>query len=142
MIDTTVVALSNVKLTCLKEGSNLQARIRLLEQCFSGKKRIRFNGRLKEEYNSKVRAFDNDFVRLFFELLTSSRAVFVNRSTLSRQHYNKAQNDCGWPSHDQHLLAAAVGGEDVILYITEDDHWKCRNKIRRVFDFDLVKMRK
>jgi len=142
VIDTTVVALSNVRLTCLKEGSNLHARIRLLKQCYAGERRIRFNGRLRAEYDSKVSGIENDFVRLFFELLDSSRSIFVKKSTLSRQFYDRARNDCGWPGHDQHILAAGVGGEQVVLFVTEERHCNCRAAIKRVFDFNLVRMRK
>jgi peptide methionine sulfoxide reductase MsrB len=84
------------------------------------------------EYERLTKERRNDVIELFFTAL-SERAILVKKSTLSRQHYQKAKGKCGWPGHDQHLIAAAIGGTDPHIVVTEQMHVKCAACVLKSF---------
>jgi hypothetical protein len=132
VFDTTVVALSNKNIADRKKGNAFDRRLRLLEAATGGRVRIRYNSKLLTEYVDHVREHRNDVVDLFFEVLDSSRAIRVGRNTLSRQDHRRAVEQ-RWPNHDQHLLAAALGGNHPSIYVTEELLANCASGIHRVF---------
>jgi hypothetical protein len=124
VFDTTVIAAANAVLADRVPGNRLDRCVAAIEDVAHGLRRLRYNRKLYEEYRPHLRERRNDIVEVFVALLDSPNAVVVPRSTLPRPIYARALQ-CGWPSHDQHLLAAAIDGEDPILFVTERRHWVC-----------------
>jgi hypothetical protein len=139
VFDATVVTLANSELTARRPGNALDRRLRLLESALHGRLRVRYNGRLLYEYTQHVRERRNDVVDLFFTVLDSPTAVRVARSTLSRQHHGLATGQ-RWPDHDQHLLAAALGGERPQIYVTESRLANCACGIHRIFRIRVTRV--
>jgi len=133
VLDATVVAFSNSDLALRIPGSPLDRRLSIIEEVAAGVRRIRYNPRLLGEYEAHARTFRNDVIELFFILLESDKAYFVRRNTLCRQDFAKATSQCNWPSHDQHLLAAAKDGVDPSIFVTEVNHAVCASRILRAF---------
>jgi hypothetical protein len=132
VFDTTVVAFSNTHLSARRRGNSLDTRLRLLEGTIRGDFRVRYNAKLLNEYEQHVRQHRNDVIEMFFAVLDSERAVLVKKNSLSRQEFNLARNH-RWPSHDQHLIAAALGGCQTHIYVTEAALVACASGIYRVF---------
>ena len=133
VLDTTVVALANGDLAARQPGNAFDRRLRAIEQVVTGVRRLRYNTKILGEYQRLVRQYRNDVIEMLFLILDSDRSVLVRRSTLSRQEYAAAVKQCGWPSHDQHLLAAALGGVDPAIVVTELHLGQCASKIFRLF---------
>jgi len=131
VIDATIVCLSNQALANRAPGSPLDQRLRVIELVISAIRRVRFNARLLSEYERVARKHQNDLIQLFFAILDSPKAVRVSRNSLSRQVYAAAVGDCGWPSHDQHLIAAALDGVNPCICVTESHHAVCSELIWR-----------
>ena len=79
---------------------------------------MRYNAKLLEEYRPFIAVLRNDVIEVFLRVL-ADRGVLVRRNTLTRQDYAAARQTCRWPSHDQHLLAAALNGDDPTIFVTE-----------------------
>lgn len=139
VIDATVLAMANGEIAARKPGNALDRRLRAIEEVGSGARRLRYNPRLREEYLRIVQEYRNDAVELFFIVLTD-RAFFVRSNTLSRQKF-AASLKCKWPPHDQHLLAAALEGDDVVIFATEQRHCVCGPCIRRTFAIHVEDLR-
>jgi hypothetical protein len=136
VFDATVIGISNTDLRRRRRGNALDRRLVLIENAVSGVARVRYNRKLLGEYQRLASQYKNDVIELFFAILDSGGAVLVGRNTLSRQEYSLALA-CRWPSHDQHLLAAAVGGAAVTVFVTEARHVQCASKIRRNFAISI-----
>lgn len=133
VIDATIIGLSNDELANRVQGNSLDHKLQIVEQVTSGIRRVRYNSKLLNEYERLVGQYQNDVIHLFFIILDSPRAFRVGRNSLSRQHHASAVNDCGWPSHDQHLIAAALDGIDPSIFVTEFHHAICASRIWRHF---------
>jgi hypothetical protein len=131
VIDTSVVSMANGQIAGRRQGNALDRRLLAIEDVAYGRRRMRYNPRLLVEYRRIVRIYRNDVIELFFTALTE-RAVFVPRNTLSRQDNAKARK-CKWPGHDQHLLAAAVGGIQPTIFVTEADLHACAASVLAYF---------
>jgi hypothetical protein len=103
-----------------------------IETVIAGRGRLRCNPKLLEEYDKLTKVPYNDLIVLFITLLDSERTTKLKSNTLRRQDNAKAE-ECGWPQHDRHVLAAAVGGTDVTIHITEPRLGRCSTKVWRVF---------
>lgn len=132
VFDTSVVAIANKDIARRKLGNSIDQKLCLLERAVGGQIRIRYNWKLLTEYKQIVTDQRNDVIESFFQILDSMLAVRVARSTLSRQHFQRAIAQ-RWPRHDQHLLAAALDGDRTCLYVTEVRLAKCAAGIYRVF---------
>lgn len=131
VVDATVVAFSNGNIAGRRRGNILDRRLAVLEQIVNGTHRLRYNPKLLHEYQQLVREYRNDVIDTLFNLLDDTRhAVLVRRNSLSRQNYAKATGPCGWPSHDQHLLAAALDGVDPAIVVTEQRLNRCAQAVR------------
>jgi hypothetical protein len=131
VIDTSVVSMANGQIAGRRRGNVLDRRLSAIEDVAYGRRRLRYNPKLLVEYQRIVRAYRNDVIELFFIALTE-RAVFVRRNTLSRQDNAKARK-CKWPGHDQHLLAAAVGGIQPTIFVTESHLHACAASVLACF---------
>jgi hypothetical protein len=77
-------------------------------------------------------------MRNFIAVLTDF-GEFVDINTLPR-HLHAKMRDANWPSHDQHLLAAAVDGMDPTVYVTESRHVRSAKAVRRHFGIRIVEV--
>lgn len=136
VFDASFVGKANGPTQAEMEGNFLHRRLTAMRSVTSGARRVRYNSKLLQEYRQIVRVYRNDVIDQFFELLDSPRAVLVARNTLSRQDKAKAVS-CRWPSHDQHVLAAARGGTEVIIHVTENALGACSANVRRIFGFQV-----
>ena len=136
VLDASVVHCANGLIGRRRPGSALDRRLSVLEEAIRGNRRLRYNSKLLTEYQQIVKEFRNDIVEALFELLTT-RSVFVRRSTLSRQHHQLATERCRWPRHDQHLLAAALGGDNPSIAVTEERLNRCADDVLRHFDIRI-----
>lgn len=132
VIDTAVVSLANADLSNKPLTGKFKSRLEKIELCIKKKSRLRINDKLRTEYLDHLSNIRNDYVALFIQMLDTDSVVKARRSTLSRQDHQTATS-CRWPSHDQHLLAAAIGGNRVKLWVHESAHTQCAACIRRRF---------
>lgn len=132
VFDTSFVYLANGLLEGARAGNLLHRRLVAIKEVVDGQSRPRFNRKLLNEYQDKIREYRNDVVELFITLLDTDRAIYVSRNTLRRPERARAI-ECRWPAHDYHLLAAAVGGTAVVIYVTESAHGTCGAMIKRKF---------
>jgi hypothetical protein len=132
VVDATVIYKANGDLKGRRAGNILDRRLTVIEQIGSGVRRLRYNQKLLAEYRQVVPSPRNDVIEIFFTAL-SDRAVFVGRNKLMRHQYAKAIQTCRWPSHDQHLLVAAIGGIHPSIVVTEQAHVDCASCIQRQF---------
>ena len=138
VFDASVVAFSNGDLAGRRSGNAIDVRLRTVENALSGRSRVRYNPKLLKEYGDHVKHYRNDVIASFFALLDSQKSVFVKRNTLSSSKHDLANGRCRWPSHDQHLLAAAVGGNKPEVFVTEGALAACSACIKRHFKIDVV----
>lgn len=137
VIDATVLAKANGDIAGRRPGNALDRRLTVIEDVGRGSRRLRYNPRLLAEYVQIVQQRRNDAVELFFIVL-ADRSVFVRRNSLSRQHYATATQRCNWPSHDQHLLAAAIEGNDPTIFVTELSHLQCAASVLSHFGVHIA----
>jgi hypothetical protein len=136
VFDTSFIRLANDSLFGEKKGNLLNRRLVPLRQVVAGQSRLRYNRKLLNEYTQQVSVRHNDIVEQLFVLLDSPQAILVKKNALSRQDKSKA-NGCRWPTHDQHVLAAAIGGTDVVIHVTEGALGACSRDVKRVFGFHI-----
>jgi hypothetical protein len=135
--DATVVGYSNGDLAGRRNGNILDQRLTYLEDFLAGRRAALYNDKLTREYDEKVRSYRNDVVEAFIEAL-ESRGRRAARSKLSSTDYAKSR-DARWPSHDQHLLAAALTGGRTVILVTERALADCRTGVKRHFGFRVVR---
>ena len=139
VVDATVIAMANGDIAGRRQGNALDRRLTVIEDVARGLRRLRYNPKLHAEYNRIIRQYRNDAVELFFIAL-ADRSVLVNRNSLSRQDHALATRTCRWPSHDQHLLAAAIGGQNPTIFVTEGAHAKCAARILAHFGIHIANL--
>jgi hypothetical protein len=138
VIDASVVVLANGDIAGRRPGNLFDRRLAVIEETVRGLRRLRYNSKLLGEYADHVREHRNDVLEALFALLDDkNRSVFVRRNSLSRQHHESATNKCQWPSHDQHLLAAAVDGDNPSIVVTEERLQRCADNILRHFGIHI-----
>jgi len=140
VVDATIIRFTNTQLAARKPGNAFDRRLTVLEQIVRGLRRARYNTRLLGEYTALLgqAPFRNDVIEAFFAILDSSRAVRVKSNRLSQGDHAMATRQCRWPSHDQHLLAAAIGGNRPEVMVTEVRLANCGPDISRRFGIRVV----
>lgn len=138
MYDTTVVAYANGDLVGRRAGNVLDRRLRRLEEFLSGARVALYNAKLLNEYGQHVARCRNDVIEAFLTRL-ADHGKKTKRSTLSRQDHGCSKG-AGWPSHDQHLLAAALEGTGATILVTEDVLARCAAAVRKQFGITVVKV--
>ena len=134
VVDTSFLAKANGALAGIRAGNLLHRRINAISRIVEGKDRLRYNSKLLQEYAPHIKDCRNDIVEQLVALLDDSETIKVRKNTLKRQDKARA-NKCRWPNHDQHVLAAAIGGEEVTIHVTENDLGACGPAIKREFGF-------
>ncbi len=129
--DTTLVAYANGAIAGRKPGNVLDRRLRSIEKFLQGTRVAWSNTKLQAEYFQKIKEHRNDVIEAFFIRLVDHGRL-AKRNTLSRQEYARAKK-LGWPSHDQHLLAAALEAGAATICVTENSLAVCAAGLRREF---------
>lgn len=139
VFDTRLVASANGDIRARRPGNILDCRLILLEQAVARVTTTLVNKKLLKEYNSKIpqSGIRNDSVRSFIEFVID-HGVDSGRSTLSHSDYVKA-HEARWPTHDHHLIAAAIGHNHVTIFVTEQNHFVCTREIHRRFGITIRK---
>lgn len=103
---------------CFLASAPASARVDRLSKIQEGKETVYYNAKLFAEYIKWFeKAEDGDLVSVFAFLLDSVGKR--GKNSLSRQEAQKAR-DARWPGHDDHLIAAGLGGpSDRDLLTTE-----------------------
>jgi hypothetical protein len=109
-----------------------------LEEALSGHTVPRYNKKLLKEYENHLVTHRNDVITAFLVLL-ADKGVFVPKSTLPRQVYARAQS-IRWPTHDQHLLAAAIDEEGTRILVTETALANCARAAKREFGVVVIEL--
>ena len=136
VFDTSFLHTANGPYSGQKNSSALNRRLTAIRGVNSGHSRVRYNDKLLAEYSNSLKVHRNDVIEQFIELLDSKKAIRLPSSTL--RHADKAKaNECRWPTHDQHVLAAAVGGSGVVIHVTENALGACAKKVKRIFGIKI-----
>lgn len=136
--DTILVAKANGSIAGRHRGNLLDRRLCLLENAIERMTNTLVNSKLLHEYRIKIMdvAIRNDTIHAFLQFVFD-HGIDSHRSTLSSSDYDRARN-ARWPIHDQHLIAAAIGGANASIYVTEKRHVACSNSIRKSFKITIV----
>ena len=120
VIDTTVLQKANAPiLNPPGKRSRFARRLRLLNSIRTGDIAVLFSKRLLTEYQKQVKSPRNDFVKLFFELLTDPGRAIYNWPKWSGQESEKARH-CRFPREDYHVLRTAIRPNATTI-VTEED---------------------
>ncbi len=103
-----------------------------------GTRRAIYNKRLLAEYMAHVMTCRNDAIAAFIRRLADI-GLMAKRNTLSASDHAKAMS-LGWPSHDQHLLAAALEGNESTVFVIEDALAVCAAGVKRRFDVSVCQL--
>jgi hypothetical protein len=136
--DTSFVAYSNGELAGRRANNALDRRLSKIEEFVEGKRIAWYNEKLFREYRDKVRTVRNDVIEMFLIRLADAGKQAA-RNRLSTANYAKARK-AQWPSHDQHLLAAAIEGTRATIFVTEKALEGCGKAVKREFGFTVVRI--
>lgn len=136
--DATVVTCANGDLAGRRRGNALDRRLRVLEEFVNGRRVAWYNNKLLQEYENHVVERRNDVIETFLDSLADhGRRATSNR--LSTSQYASARR-MRWPSHDQHLLAAALEATRATIFTTERRLHSCRADVQRVFGVAVIRL--
>jgi hypothetical protein len=138
VIDTTVLQKANAPLIKPpKERSCFKKRLELLMAIEQGNLIVLISKQLIAEYRRQVREPRNDYVRAFFEILASNRAV---RNWKKPWSGDKAKaRKCRFPREDDHVLRTAIDPDDsTTIFSEENDMVAADSCIHRVFGVHIV----
>ena len=120
VIDTMVLQKANAILTTQpRRRSRFARRLRLFSRIRAGEITVLFSVRLLAEYRKQVRSPRNDFVRLFFEILTDPGHALYNWAKWSGRERDLARR-CRFPREDYHVLRTAIRPHATTI-VTEED---------------------
>jgi hypothetical protein len=109
VIDTRVLQSANAPLTSPpRPGSLFTKRIQLLIDLRAGARIALRSRKLIDEYTKKVPKPRNDYVKVFFEILTDPAKSISNWAKWTGSQRDKAHKTCRYPGHDDHLLRTAI----------------------------------
>jgi len=137
-LDTTVLQKANAIINKPPRRHSLFVRrIELLNDIYSRRKTVLISKRLLQEYEEKVKAPRNDFVRLFFELLANPRGPVYNWAAWPGRDREKARK-CRYPSEDDHVLRTAIRPNGSTIITEEERMLKADSCIYREFRVHIV----
>jgi hypothetical protein len=139
VVDATIVGMANQDIAAREPGNVFDQQLILIEEIAHGARRLRYNPKLLSEYEPLTKTHLNDVIDLFFTALTD-QGILVKRNKLLRHHFLIAKNRCGWPSHDQHLLAAAIDGDEPTIFVTEEYLAGCAPQILQRFGIRVERL--
>src|SRR6266516_5070003 len=136
-IDTSVLVRANITLTPERSAATLQAaRLSLLRRVQSRQAAVLISERLAAEYGHRITTYKNDFVRLFFELVTQPDGTHIIMNCRTPWgHAELARADaCRFPVEDRHVLRTAVRASRTTIYSEEGRVLAAHPCIRKAFD--------
>ena len=133
--DTRFLACANGNISNLRPFSQLQKRVSYVKEFSDGKTTARFNAKLLQEYDKHIKEYRNEIIESFFKLLVD-HGIKSNRNTLTGPDWQRL--DGAWPTHDRHLLAAAIDGVKVRIITSEKDLVKKKAVVKRIFRIDVL----
>lgn len=137
--DTSFVARANGDLSDMKPNSVLYKRISAISLSTTGKAKARYNRKLYQEYMDHIKELRNDFINVFITSLEKN-GILIEKMTVEKIKWIKVKKL--WPSHDRHLLAAALcdknGCRDVGIYTSEKAHEPAGPILKREFKISLT----
>jgi len=137
VIDATVLTFANGPIGP-QPGGSLARCLPVIRRIVDSQWRCRYNTTLLQEYDDHVRTHRNDIVVAFFALLDSPHAV-KGRNNLRHHEYATARS-IRWPTHDHHLLAAAIGGTNPAIVVTEPALARLHKQAKRRFGVSVLKV--
>jgi hypothetical protein len=119
VVDTVVIQSSNASLIQTPHaGRKITRRLELLRQIRDGEVTLLYSKRLVREYLERVPAPRNEYVRAFFEIITTGRRAVANWHTPWMGDRQKAR-DCRYPAHDDHVLRTAIRLDPTTIFTEE-----------------------
>ena len=121
VIDTVILQKANAPIIKKpRANSEFARRVSLLEKLARGTAFILYSPALLHEYGEHIKEPRNEFVKLFLELLASSKHAARNwHSPWSGGERARARG-CRYPSHDDHLLRTAIRLAEGTTIYSED----------------------
>ena len=136
-IDTTVLVGANITQTLKPAAAALQAaRLALLQRIQDHQAAVLISARLVAEYRRQITTYKNEFVRLFFDLLTKpdgSHVILNWRTPWGHAELARARY-CRFPYEDLHVLRTAVRDSQTTMYSEEGRVLAAHPCIRNEFD--------
>jgi len=136
VVDTSFIALANKTMEEPPTEDVLYQRIDAIRLIVETNQRLRVNPKLLTEYEPHIKEQRNDVVDQFVALLDDPNTVKLSSNTLRKADNAKA-NTCRWPTHDKHVLAAAIDGDNVTIHVTDNVLGNCAKAVRRIFGFKI-----
>lgn len=136
--DTSFLALSNGDIAARKRGNVFDRRICKIEEFIKGARIAWYNNKLFAEYTMHVAQRRNDVVEAFF-LRLADHGKKAKRNTLSTPQYAQCRQT-RWPTHDQHLLAAAIEAGNSTIFVTEQALADCAATVKRRFGISVTQI--
>jgi hypothetical protein len=135
--DTRFLASANgvIDASSLRNGNRLHQRISAIELFTDKSNRkaiVCYNKKLLSEYEKNIKEYRNDYIIIFFALLTDE-GVDSKRSNLSRSEWSRISDV--WDSEDRHLLAAIISETktEKRVYTNEKSLGRGSAKVKREF---------
>lgn len=139
-IDTTVLVGANITQTPEPAAVALQAaRLALLRRIQDRQADVLISKRLAAEYRKQVTTYKNEFVRLFFDLVTNpdgSHVILNYRTPWGHAELARVRA-CRFPYEDRHVLRTAVRNDRTTIYSEEARMLAAHPCIRDAFDVDI-----
>ena len=136
-IDTTVLVGANIVQTPERAAATPQAaRLALLQRIQDREAAVLISERLAAEYRKQITTYKNEFVRLFFELVTrpdGSHVILNWRTPWGHAELARARS-CRFPYEDLHVLRTAVRDGRTTMYSEEGRVLAAHPCIRKEFD--------
>ena len=136
-IDTSVLVRANITQTPDRAAATLQAaRLSLLRRIQNHQAAVLISQRLAAEYGQRITTYKNEFVRLFFDLVTKPDGTHVIMNWRTPWgHAELARADaCRFPAEDRHVLRTAVRDGRTTIYSEEGRVLAAHPCIRKEFD--------
>jgi hypothetical protein len=137
VIDVTVVAYANGPVLPPLKGAIARC-LPAIVKIIDGKLRCRYNYKLLADYEEHVRIRRNDYIVAFFRIIDSPLAC-KGKNNLRSHEYAKARR-IRWPTHDHYLLAAAIGGVNPSILVTEDALAALHAQAKREFGISVFRI--
>lgn len=120
VVDTCILQKANAMIT-VEPGaySDFRRRVALLLTFVNGTNIALFSDAIVREYEERVKEPRNDYVRLFFELVTAPGSGAMASWAPRWRGDRDVARRCRFPKHDDHLLRTAVPKAPAVIYTEE-----------------------
>lgn len=138
VLDTMVLRNANAPLlTPPRLRSVFVRRLRLLQRIHSREITVLISRQVLAEYQKHIKSPLNDYVRAFFELISTPGHVIWNWAKWSGGQRDKARR-CRYPEEDDHVLRTAIRPGGSTIFSEEQRMLKTNACIYRHFKAHIV----